>query len=178
MFDGRVTHASRDHLRATVEPARDAVARVSALQAEPRRADPEDVDWLVALVARCAASREPPDDEEAARALGALVRTEVRDAALYAVPRDSALAHLQVWADLLRRAPHALVPDAATLTAFCAWQAGDGALAWCALERCFEVDPHHPLGLCLAECLTRAVPPSAWHDAEPRGPDPGCGVEG
>jgi hypothetical protein len=64
----------------------------------------------------------------------------------------------------LRRAPESQVPDTAVIVAFCAWQAGHGALAWCALDRCFDVDPDHRLGGFLAECLTRAVPPSAWHE--------------
>jgi hypothetical protein len=50
------------------------------------------------------------------------------------------------------------------VTAFCAWQAGDGALAWCALDRCFGIDADHRLGICLAECLARAVPPGSWEE--------------
>jgi hypothetical protein len=73
-----------------------------------------------------------------------------------------------VWSGLLRRAPDRHVPDTAAVTAFCAWQAGDGALAWCALDRCFNVEADHRLGRCLAECLTRAVPPAAWSDVEDR----------
>jgi len=57
------------------------------------------------------------------------------------------------------------------VTAFCAWQAGDGALAWCALDRCFAVADDHALGRCLAECLTRAVPPSAWEEVVDDGTD-------
>jgi Domain of unknown function (DUF4192) len=93
-----------------------------------------------------------------------VTRVEIRDAALEAVTRDSVLEHLRVWCHLLRRAPDPQVPDVAAVAAFCAWQAGDGALAWCALDRCFAVDPQHALGCCLAECLTRAVPPSAWEE--------------
>ena len=66
-------------------------------------------------------------------------------------------------------APDPQVPDTAAVTAFCAWQSGHGALAWCALDRCLEVDPDHGLGLCLAECLTRAVPPSAWEEVGEHG---------
>ena len=87
---------------------------------------------------------------------------EVRDAALYAVTPETARDHLRVWVTLLRGAPDEQVPDTAAVTGFCAWQAGEGALAWCALDRCFEVDPEHLLGLALAECLVRAVPPTAW----------------
>ncbi len=127
---------------------------------------PDDVGWVGDLVARCAAAGETASDAEAARVLRAVVRVEVRDGALYAVTREAAASHLHVWADLLRRAPDPQVPDAAAVAGFCAWQAGDGALAWCALDRCFEIDPDHRLGRCLAECLTRAVPPGAWHEVE------------
>ena len=168
VFEGRVTHASREALRETVARSPSAVARVRAVPSGPGGLGPTDPVWVRDLVARCATTGLPPDDVEAARALAAVVRVEVRDAALYAVTRDTAAAHLRVWADLLRRAPDAQVPDTAALTAFCAWQAGHGALAWCALDRCFGVDPGHGLGRCLAECLTRAVPPSAWAELDDR----------
>jgi hypothetical protein len=79
--------------------------------------------------------------------------------------RETSPQHLRIWSGLLRRAPAAQVPAAAVLTAFAAWQSGHGALAWCALDRCFEVEPDQTLARGLAECLTRAVPPSAWDDA-------------
>jgi hypothetical protein len=166
VFEGRVTLASREELRDTLTSAPEAVARVTRLQAGVARAGPDDVGWAGDLVARCAAAGETPDDAAAARLLRAVVRVDVRDAALDAVTRESAASHLQIWADLLRRAPEAQVPDTAAVVAFCAWQAGEGALAWCALDRCFDVDPDHRLGRCLAECLTRAVPPGAWHETE------------
>jgi hypothetical protein len=96
--------------------------------------------------------------------LRAVTRVDVRDAALYAVTRDTAQDHLRVWAALLRGAPDAQVPPVAAVAAFCAWQSGHGALAWCALDRCFEVDPDHRLGRYLAETLVRAVPPGAWEE--------------
>jgi hypothetical protein len=174
VFEGRVTHPSREALRDTLAASPEAVARVSERQSRPGGAGPADVGWVRDLVARCATTGLPPDDAEAARALGAVVRVEVRDAALYAVTRDTAAAHLMVWADLLRRAPDSQVPDTAAVTAFCAWQSGHGALAWCALDRCLGLDPDHRLGRCLAECLTRAVPPSAWEEvSERRGPHRG-----
>jgi hypothetical protein len=166
VFEGRVTLASREELRDTLASTPEAVARVAQLQAGVAGCGPDDVGWVGDLVAGCAAAGQPPDDAEAARVLRAIVRVEVRDAALYAVTRELAVSHLEVWADLLRRAPESQVPDTASVVAFCAWQAGHGALAWCALDRCFDVDPDHPLGRCLAECLTRAVPPGAWHEAE------------
>jgi hypothetical protein len=105
-----------------------------------------------------------PDDDGAARVLDAVTRLEVRDAALYAVSPDTAGDHLRVWIQLLRGACDPQVPDVAAVTAFCAWLSGHGALAWCALDRCFAVDGDHLLGTCLAECLTRALPPTAWEE--------------
>jgi len=164
VFEGLVTHASRDALRDTLATRPEAVARVRELLAGRAESGPEDVGWVRDLVTRCATTGGSPGDPEAARVLRAVVRADVRDAALYAVTRETAADHLQVWADLLRRAPEAQVPDTAAVTAFCAWQAGHGAIAWCAIDRCLDVDPHHRLGLCLAECLARAVPPSAWEE--------------
>jgi hypothetical protein len=176
VFEGRVTLASREDLRDTLASAPDEVARVAALQAGETAPGPEDVGAVVGgLVARCVATGESLVDADAARVLGAVVQVEVRDAALYAVTLESAAAHLRVWADLLRRAPECQVPDSAAVVAFCAWQAGHGALAWCALDRCFDVDPDHRLGGFLAECLTRAVPPGAWHETV-CGPAPNSGA--
>jgi Domain of unknown function (DUF4192) len=120
-------------------------------------------------VAHWVSTGDDPDDEGAARVLAAVTRTDVRDSALYAVTRESARDHLRVWAALLRGAADPQVPDTAAVTAFCAWQSGQGALAWCALDRCLAVDPAHRLGLCLAECLTRALPPSVWDETSGAG---------
>jgi len=43
-----------------------------------------------------------------------------------------------------------------------AWLAGQGALAWCAVDRSREADPDYGLAGVLAEALTSAVPPSSW----------------
>jgi Domain of unknown function (DUF4192) len=165
VFEGRVTLASRDELRRTVTRDAETHARwevlVSSLP-EPGRGDDERA---LALVAGWVGSGAEPDDAGAARVLGVVARVDVRDAALYTVTQQSARDHLRVWSALLRGAPDAQVPDTAAVAAFCAWQAGDGALAWCALDRCFEVEPDHRLGGCLAECLSRAVPPATWSHA-------------
>ena len=52
----------------------------------------------------------------------------------------------------------------AALLGFAAWQAGQGALAWCAVDRCHEVDPDYSLADLVAEALIRVVPPDAWDD--------------
>ena len=55
-----------------------------------------------------------------------------------------------------------MVPAPAALLAFAAWQAGHGALAWCAVDRCEEVDAAYSLARMVARILEDAVPPTAW----------------
>jgi len=164
VFDGRVTHASREELRATVAPETERRSRWAALMSALPDPGPEGDRRARELVAGWVGSGVEPDDDGAARVLRAVSRVEVRDATLYAVTRETAQDHLRVWVALLRGAPDVAVPDTAAVTGFCAWQSGDGALAWCALDRCFEIEPDHRLAVCLAECLLRAVPPTAWEE--------------
>ena len=162
VFAGRVTHHSREALRETVAALPDRRRRMADLLAALPAPLPDNLDPILGILRHCVHDRADPDDDEAAAILRAVTRVDIRDAALHAVTRDTAVDHLRVWSLLLRCAPDPQVPDVAAVTAFCAWQSGDGALAWCALDRCFAVDDRHPLAVCLAECLTRAVPPSAW----------------
>jgi hypothetical protein len=163
VFDGLVTRATREELRDTLMRDADLHERWGVLlERLPADAGPAEEARARALVASWVGSGGEPDDDGATRVLQVLARVDVRDALLYSVTRGTARDHLRVWSSLLRGAPDHQVPDAAALTAFCAWLSGDGALAWCALDRCFEVEPEHALGTGLAECLTRAVPPSSW----------------
>ena len=164
VFEGRVTLGSREELRAVVAPRADQRDRWRALLETLPDPGPAEVARARDLLKVWVESGAEPDDDGAARVLQVVTRVDVRDAALYAVGRDTVHDHLRLWSRLLRGAPDPQVPDVAAVAAFCAWQSGDGALAWCALDRCFEVDEDHRLGRCLAECLLRAVPPSAWSD--------------
>ena len=47
----------------------------------------------------------------------------------------------------------------AALLGWAAWQAGHGALAWIAVDRCREVAPGYGMAAILAGCLEEAVPP-------------------
>jgi hypothetical protein len=165
VFEGRVTHVSRDELRATLAPDAERRARWGRIMRSLPGPRPAELARARELVAGWIASGQEPDDAGAARVLRAVTRLEVRDAALCAVTSETASEHLRVWSALLRGAPDAQVPDTAALVAFCAWQTGHGALAWCALDRCFEIDPEHRLGVGLAACLEGALPPSAWEEA-------------
>ena len=86
----------------------------------------------------------------------------VRDVAWAEITRDNSGQHVDLWRDLVRRSPRELLPGPSSLLAFAAWQHGDGALAWCAIDRCLEVDPDYSMAHCVAEVLTRAVPPGVW----------------
>jgi hypothetical protein len=168
VFDGRVTHDSREALRASLDPLPGEPELTLRRQRRLGRPGAAEVGWLTGQLARWVDSATEPGPDAAARALWAIRRDDVRDAGLFALTRESAPAHLRVWTSLLRRAPAKQVPAAAVLVAFAAWQAGHGALAWCALDRCLEVEPAHPLALSLGECLTRAVPPCAWEEVVER----------
>jgi hypothetical protein len=165
VYDGRVVHASRDRLAATVAADPDLVGRVvpalAALTGEPLPALDEGL-WARELVLRHVRVGGAPDDAELARLLRGILDVRVRDAAWSPLRREHAREHVEFWADVVRRAPDPLVPAPAALLAFAAWQAGQGALAWCAVDRCVEVDPGYSLAGLVAELLTRAVPPDTW----------------
>ena len=175
VLSGRVTHGSRADLEATVAPDPAAVARLAAAI----RPELDDIGtrsrpvpgWLPTTVVGHVTAGSVPDDGEAARMLTRLVDVQVRDAALGLLHRDTAEAHACLWGDLVRRAPEDLVAPAAALLGFAAWIAGNGALAWCAVDRCLAADPDYRLAHYLAQALTNAVPPSMW-EAVTAMPDP------
>ena len=164
---GRVTHTSREQLRLTVARDEAGATRLqAAVEASGSGGEP-DVESLLERVATWVQLESGPDDAEAADLLRWVSRVEVRDALLYTVTHERASAHLALWVRLLRIAPDGQVPDVAAMAAFCAWLTGDGALAWCALDRALALDPEHRLSRCLADALTQAMPPSVWDDASP-----------
>jgi hypothetical protein len=169
VFEGRVTHASREELRDTLRCDAEVQERLGVLVAGLPDPGPAEAVRVGELVAGWVRSGEGPDDEGAARVLRAVTRVDVLEAAVDALTRDSARDHLRVWAALLRGAPEPQVPGTAAMTAFCAWQAGEGALAWCALDRCLGADSGHLLGTRVAECLAGAVAPGEWEEVAVRG---------
>ncbi|MER7440286.1 DUF4192 domain-containing protein [Micromonospora avicenniae] len=97
------------------------------------------------------------DDEVAWLSL-LLTRIEVRDHAWERTDgRDRDIA---LWTDVLRRAEPDLIAAPASLLAFAAWRAGQGALAAVALERALAEHPDYSLALLLDDLLRRGVPPS------------------
>jgi hypothetical protein len=123
--------------------------------------------WVQERLRRFIATREPLDHEEAGRMLVALVSIEVRDVAWSEITRFTAGAHVELWRHLLLRTPVDLAAAPAALLGFAAWLAGDGALAWCAVERCQQAEPDYGLAGLLVQALTAGLPPTAWQPMPP-----------
>jgi hypothetical protein len=88
----------------------------------------------------------------------------VRDAVWLVMTPDTAREHVGLWTDVVRRSPLDVLAAPAALLGFAAWLSGQGALAWCAIDRCRAADPDYALAGLLAEMLVHAVPPSVWDD--------------
>jgi hypothetical protein len=156
---GQVMLGSREELAETLAPDDPAIAAVAAAVPDARMLTGSE---LAAVCRRHAECGTLPDDAELAAMLLTIRVGALRDAAWSWLCRDDAPRHVALWRDAVRRAPAELVPAAAAVLAFAAWLAGDGALAWCALDRCFQVDARHSLGEMVAQMVAGALPPSAW----------------
>ena len=159
---GRVTRASRGELAATVAPDPESARAVGDAVRSLPRDEAADAGWVRTTVGRLAARDDPPDPATSARLLVALREPGPRDAALDSVDREEAGRRLPLWSALVRAAPPDLVAPVASVLGFHAWLAGDGALAWCALERAAEGEPACSLADVVAEALEQALPPSLW----------------
>jgi hypothetical protein len=102
------------------------------------------------------------DSADVGRLLVAMVAIEVRDVAWAEMTHTNADRHVDLWRDVVRRAPLDLLAAPAALLGFAAWLSGDGALAWCAIDRCQESEPDYSLAGLLTEALAGAIRPSTW----------------
>lgn len=168
VVDGRVTYESREELRSTLAGDPVGTARVVAALAELTGDPPpwpHEAAWARELVERQVRDGTSPDDREVARLLRGMLDPAVRDAAWAPITRETSREHARLWMDVLRRGPTPLIAAPAALLAFAAWQSGQGALAWCALDRCAEADERYSLAGLIAQALQHAVPPDAWEEA-------------
>lgn len=165
VLDGVVVHKSRADLAATLgpDPAADE-ERASGLESAREWAE-RTVDsaaegqWIRAVLrdSLAAGSVAPPD---LPRLLADLRVPDLSDIAWAEISRPNADGHVELWRNALQRAPEDYIVAPACLLAFAAWLAGDGALAWCALDRCAATE--HPMARMLEELLGAAVPPALW----------------
>jgi hypothetical protein len=175
VLDGRVTYRNRRELAAslatedweTVEQVMLAHAELPPLPLGDTRALVAEAQWLVGVVRTSTSEARVPDPRATARLLRGLVDPDVRDVVWCGITAESAEAHVRLWREVVRRSPEELVAPAAALLAFSAWLAGDGALAWCAVERSLWADPDHTLARLVARALEGALPPSTWKPVDP-----------
>lgn len=171
--EGHVTLGSRDQVRHSIDPDPDAVRRVERVLAAGS-GGPLPAAEVVDLVSRGVASRRVSDPEEAVGLARAIDVGAVRDRVWCTVRPDEAAAHVDFWRSVVRQLPDRVVASPAAVLALTAWLSGDGALAWCAVDRCLAARPGHSLGQLVAQLLESASPPSAWA-ALLRGQDPTVG---
>lgn len=161
VFGGRVTHTSREALAATIEADVTGAEAVDRALSTARMLPPERIRPLVVEQAR---TRTPAPVETVAALTLTLTDAHRRDEAWQWLRRHNARDYVDFWSNIVRRAPHDLVPGPAAVLALTAWLAGDGALAWCAVDRARAVEPAHSLAGLVADLLMSATSPDSWDE--------------
>ena len=90
-----------------------------------------------------------------------LADIRVRDDAWARMDTAHRDAHGRLWTDVLRCADVEFLAPVASLLAFTAWQAGNGALAAMAVDRALTADPGYSMAKLLAGAIEAVLPPSA-----------------
>lgn len=164
VLSGQITHRNRAELAATLDTDHDAVEGVNVALAAPR--PPAEDDWAArrveAVVRRHVASGAAAADAEVAEILHALADDHVLATVVTGMCRTDAPRRLEFWIGVLRRTPGDHVARIAAVVAVAAWLAGDGALAWCAIDRSRATGEEHPIAAMVADFLERAVAPDRW----------------
>lgn len=114
---------------------------------------------LAAVAAECA---EPLTDEEVAQLSVWCSLIAVRDVAWAQMAREDADEAFALWSQVARRVVPPFEPAVLALAGFAAWLKGDGASAWCAVERVEAVEPGYSMMQLLREVLLRAISPTSW----------------
>lgn len=172
VYDGNVIHASREDLAdSLIGTDTDLIDRVeaAALVAATRWSDvqlPAEAQWIRDLVLRHVRERSTPGTDDLGRLLVGLQDVELRDVVWGKQCAENATGHLDFWREVVRRTPQPLLAPPSTLLAFAAWLSGQGALAWCAVDRAVLVEPDYSLAQTITEILAKAVPPSLWQPPE------------
>lgn len=172
IVEGRIAHRTRADMVASIEldpavaaPVLDQLREGGWDATDPpvgARAVRRHGSWVAAAVRLATGTGELPRPARLARLLWALQAPRIRDAAWSVLDRSTASRHVWFWTEVLRRTPDDLAAAPAVLLGMSAWQAGDGALAWAAVDRCRRADPDCRLAGFLAQLLEGAVPPDAW----------------
>lgn len=173
-LNGRSVLTSRDDLVATVagpsgvrlDVMREAVAEAERrLRAERRSAGPaaahaRTVAFVRRALAGYGAGSPAIDDADAARICVGVADTDARDEVAALEVSDDA-AWLALLIELTRRAPDEVAAPICTVTAWAAYERGDGALANVALDRALAAQPAYSMALMLFDSLQRQIRPEA-----------------
>jgi hypothetical protein len=176
VLEGRVVHPSRAALRETLVGADDTDAAAVAAAADAFASDliagstegplvirfAAEGRWLQETLARRVATRGLLSVDEAGRMLVLLSFDSLREIAWSDLLRCNASAYVELLSLLVRRAPDEFASGVSGLLGLAAWLAGDGALAWCAVDRCHRSDPSDTLAEHVAALLESATPPTVW----------------
>ncbi|MFY1635412.1 DUF4192 domain-containing protein [Solwaraspora sp. WMMB335] len=103
-----------------------------------------------------------PTDDDVAWLVVLLTDLAVRDFAWEQITDDQ--WQVTFWQDVLRRAEPEQVAAPASLLAFAAWRAGNGALARVSLDRVLAEQPDYSMARLMDDVLTRGIPPAALGD--------------
>jgi len=159
VYDGHVMYETRRELASQLTADPEAVDAVTELLGGAPQLDGPALWRLAGAHAEAGTS---PTDAEVAALVVSVADPEARDHGWPELQRASAPGHVRLWSDVVRRAPDSHVADPAAVLALAAWLCGNGALAWCALDRLFAAEPRHRLGGLIAQALTQAIPPTVW----------------
>ena len=151
----------------TVAAARELLAALGDRELATMQSDRELLETGVQRVTeivdrRLARSGEEPSDEEAARLSVWCSLPVVRDTVCASIDTECATDHLRIWSSVARRVVPPCELPVLGVAGLSAWLSGDGALAWCAIERADTIDPDDSLTGLLRELLVQATPPTVW----------------
>lgn len=177
VLHGRVVHPSRTALQDTLigtddedagEVEKAASVYLDTLFAAGMKADSvtarmaDEARWLQRFLPKRLTAPRRISAPEAARVLVLLSFDSIREVAWTDLHRGNAAAYVDLLRLLVRRAPADLRYGVAGLLALASWLAGDGALAWCAVDRSLESKPDDSLARHVAALLESATPPAVW----------------
>lgn len=157
VLEGRVTHRSREDLAHSIDAA-------EATAGQFRTGAALDAESVEEIVWQALRASEPFTDAELTGMVASLPTAHLRDRAWSWWHRADAERAVRLWSDAARRVPDDCAADVCAVLGFAAWLAGDGALAWCALDRAARSVRDHPLSSLVADLLDSASPPTLWDE--------------
>ncbi|MGN0065531.1 MAG: DUF4192 domain-containing protein [Nocardioides sp.] len=156
---GRVLFPDRAALAASVEAAAVGEREFASCVEAARPLAPHT---LGSLARRRAGQGERFSDDELANVVRSLADGHRRDHVWSHLDRARAVGAVDLWRDAAQRVPDRWAADVCAVLAFVAWLSGDGALAWCAVDRARRCRPDHSLARLVAGLLEQAQHPGQW----------------